>query len=39
METIKARRIIDKELSLAFLADVFSLEKDIDRANTQPLQR
>src|SRR5262249_27061770 len=30
--TVKARGVIDKELALAFLTDVFSLEKEIDRA-------
>ncbi len=32
IESIKARGVIDKELSFAFLAKVFSLKKEIDRA-------
>src|SRR6266478_2667798 len=32
IEPIKARGVIDKELSFAFLAKVFSLKKEIDRA-------
>src|SRR5262249_22677171 len=31
LEPVKARGVIDKDLALAFLTDVFSLEKDIDR--------
>ena len=30
LETVKARGVIDKELALAFLTDVFSLGKNID---------
>src|SRR5215468_12719622 len=32
LETVKACGVIDKELALAFLTDVFSLEKEIDSA-------
>src|SRR4030095_13272178 len=32
LESVKARGVVNKELALAFLANVFSLEKDIDRA-------
>src|SRR5215813_13303197 len=32
LKTVKACGVIDKELALAFLTDVFSLKKDIDSA-------
>ena len=32
LESVKARVVVNKQLALAFLANVFSLKKNIDRA-------